>query len=415
MNMLTINKALTDFIKENINADVNKLLLSAKKNKDLSFDLTFAVDQIKARKQIKDKLPQWYACDDIIIPSRISAEQCSSEYTAGYKADLVKGDSLCDLTGGMGVDCFYMSRNIKSALYIERFEEYCQCAVHNFRALKTDNIKVLNNDSRDALDEIKENIDTFYIDPARRSDVNKRLFALEDCEPDIVSLKATLLQKAKRVIVKTSPMADIDMTIRLLPETKEVHVLSVKNECKELVFILENNEEENNADEKELSSDIKITCVNFLSDKEKETFVFYHNNEKEIGCQYCDDIKGYLYEPNSSVMKAGAFKSICLERDLRKLHINSHLYCSETYTDDFPGRKSEIVEVLEFSSKSIKGLNKRFPKANITVRNFPLSVDELRKKTGIKDGGDTYIFATISGDKKLLLVCRKVINDNSGF
>ena len=404
--MTDITPSLIEFINNNITSDTNKLLLSAKKS-GFDFDINFAIDQILCRKQIKDKLPEWYANKEIIIPSRISAEQCSSEYTARYKSTLVAGDSLCDLTGGMGVDCYYLSRDISKAIYIERFADYCDVARHNFKVLNADNIEVRNGDSREILNSI-ERIDTFYIDPARRSDVNKRLFALDECEPDIVGMKDELLNKSRRVIVKVSPMADIDMSVNLLPETIAVEVISVKNECKEVIFILERSIPDCTTNTS-AKNEIKINCINFISADTKESFLFSIGEEKNSTPEYARNIEKYLYEPNSSIMKAGAFKSVAERFNMKKLHVNSHLYCCENLEYDFPGRKFEVLDVIDFSSKTIKSIKKEIPKANITVRNFPLTVDELRKKTGIKEGGDIYIFATICGDKKLLLISRKAI------
>ena len=225
------------FVKEHAGDDLTRLLLSASRYP--SIDVPFAVDQIASRRQIKEKLPLWYANDDLLFPSKISAEQCSSEQTAFYKQRLVKEDeTLCDLTGGLGIDSYYFSRKVRQVTYIERFPAYCEAARNNFSALGVDNITVMEGDSTMLISQLPRT-DVFYIDPARRGEGNKRVFALQDCDPDLPALLPELFRHAPKVIAKLSPMADIRLTLELLPGTVEVHVLSVKNECKELLFVVE--------------------------------------------------------------------------------------------------------------------------------------------------------------------------------
>ncbi|MEG0992492.1 MAG: SAM-dependent methyltransferase [Bacteroidales bacterium] len=393
--MLRTDTQTFRFINENLMADPAKLLLSAKKHPEL--DMQFIADQILSRRQIREKLPEWYAQEQIIIPSRIAAEQCSSFQTAAYKQRLIKGETVCDLTGGLGVDTFYISKVTRKSFYIERFEAYCEAARHNFGVLGANHIEVMHGDSR----EIGiPDVDTIYLDPARRGDANKRLFDLHDCEPDIVSLKGDLLKNAMRVIVKISPMADITRTLSLLPETTQIHVLSVKNECKELLFVLDRVAED--------KPEPVIYCINYTSDGNEASFQFTTEEEQSGLPEYASEMGAYLYEPNASILKAGAFRSIALRFGLKKLQVNSHLYTSDEMISDFPGRIFKVEEVFEFTSKLSKKLAGEIPKANITVRNFPLSVDELRKKTKIKEGGEVYLFATTLGkETKLLIRCSK--------
>lgn len=381
------------FIQKHLNDDTNKLILAASKFPNL--DIPFLADQILARKQIKSKLPYWYGEESLIFPSRIAAEQCSSESTAEYKLRLVKGKVVCDLTGGLGVDSYYLSKQTVKSYYIERFENYCDAARNNFAVLGANHIEVLQGDSREILPSL-DAIDTIYVDPARRSDVNKRLFALEDCEPNILAMKESLLTKAKRLIIKISPMADVRLTMELLPETTEVHVISVKNECKELLFVLDA--------EKVKDDPVQLFCINFNTSGEEESFSFTRAQENHANPAYATGIKSYLYEPNASVLKAGAFKRIATHFGIEKLQINSHLYTSDELIMDFPGRIFKTEETFDFASKNIKKLNKSIPKANITVRNFPLSVEDIRKKTGIKEGGEIYLFATTLGKDLKVLV-----------
>ena len=228
---------LSRFIKEHESDDLNRLLLSASRYPGV--DIPFVVDQLKSRRQIKDKLPSWYQNDRLVFPAKIAAEQCSSEQTALYKQKLVEPQAhVCDLTGGLGIDSYFFSRKVQQVTYIERFPAYCEAAIHNFKVLEADNVTVLNGDSTELLAEI-DGIDVFYIDPARRGEGNKRVFALQDCEPDLTKLVPVLFSHAPRVIAKLSPMADIRMTLDLLPGVTDIQVLSVKNECKELLFVLE--------------------------------------------------------------------------------------------------------------------------------------------------------------------------------
>lgn len=395
---MKLTAEIKDFIAIHSRDDVASLLLKAKKYPEM--DIPFVAAQIQARRQIKDKLPLWYACNSLIFPSKVSAEQCSSEQTAAYKQRLVKDDAtLCDLTGGLGVDSYFFSRKVKSVMYVERFCKYCEAAQNNFDALQAGNITVVESDSVDYLERISS-VDVFYIDPARRGEGNKRVFALQDCEPDLVQIKPFLFEKAPLVIAKISPMADICHTLSLLPETKEVHVLSVKNECKELLFVMERGK---------ALSEATVYCVNYTSSGTEQCFNFTFSAEQGVILPIAPELRLYLYEPNASILKAGAFKSIAAGMGVEKLHVSSHLYTSDREVDDFPGRKFIVDEVIKFGGKNCCNLYRTLPQANITVRNFPLTVDELRKRTKIKEGGEVYLFATtLEGDEKVLIRCRKI-------
>lgn len=385
------------FVKEHAADDLNRLLLSASRYP--SIDVAFAVEQIASRRQIRDKLPAWYANDALLFPSKISAEQCSSEQTASYKQRLVKeSDRLCDLTGGLGIDSFYFSRQVSHVTYIERFPAYCEAARHNFAALNVANITIVEGDSKELVAGLPE-VDVFYIDPARRGEGNKRVYALTDCEPDLPALLPELFRHAPKVIAKLSPMADIRLTLDLLPGTTGIHVLSVKNECKELLFVVERDAE---------MVSPAIHCINFNSNGSEESFIFSLMDEQVEELHLACQMKRYFYEPNASLLKAGAFKSTAARFGMEKLHVSSHLYTSDERKDNFPGRSFVVEEVYPFSGKLCKSLAKDIPQANITVRNFPLSVEELRKRTKIADGGEVYLFATTLADNsKILVKCRK--------
>lgn len=395
MDALTTNQI--QFIKEHADDDPARLLLSASRYPDMN--IPFLAEQIAARRQIREKLPSWYGNDALIFPAKIAAEQCSSEQTALYKQKLVEPEwCMYDLTGGLGIDSYSFSRKVSRLFYIERFPLYCEAAQHNFSVLGAGNITVIQEDANRYLHRIPE-ADAFYLDPARRGESNKRVFALQDCEPDLPSLLPLLLQKAPKVIAKLSPMADIRMTLELLPGTTSVHILSVKNDCKEVLVVVERQPERKR---------IPVHCINFGSDGAESSFVFEWESEASTPVGWAEHMELFLYEPNASVLKAGAFKQIGAQMGVKKLHPNSHLYTLDERVEDFPGRIFQVEEIIPFTGKVCKGIAKTIPRANITVRNFPLTVDELRKRTKITDGGSVYLFATTLMDgSKVLIRCRK--------
>ena len=394
--------ALMAFIQAHLSDDPDRLLLSASRYPEI--DMPFVVAQITARRQIKEKLPTWYQQEQLLFPAKIAAEQCSSEQTALYKQQLVtEGDTLCDLTGGLGIDSYYFSRRVKQVYYIERFPSYCEVARANMATLGAQNVAVLEGDSTQWLDQLPA-IDVFYVDPARRGEGNKRMFALSDCEPDLTQLLPRLLAKAPRVIAKLSPMADLRQTLALLPTTQAIHILSVKNECKELLFVIGREPRE---------SAVPIHCVHLTKQAASdECFVCSLEAEQQAASHLATTLRRYLYEPNASVLKAGAFKQVACQFPVEKLQVSSHLYTSDHYLDRFPGRRFEVDEVIPFHSKSCKQLAGQSLQANVTTRNFPLTVEALRKKCRIREGGDIYLFATTGPkEEKLLIRTHKVLEE----
>lgn len=394
--------ALMAFIQAHLSDDPDRLLLSASRYPEI--DMPFVVAQITARRQIKEKLPTWYQQEQLLFPAKIAAEQCSSEQTALYKQQLVtEGDTLCDLTGGLGIDSYYFSRRVKQVYYIERFPSYCEVARANMATLGARNVVVLEGDSTQWLDQLPA-IDVFYVDPARRGEGNKRMFALSDCEPDLTQLLPRLLAKAPRVIAKLSPMADLRQTLALLPTTQAIHILSVKNECKELLFVIGREPRE---------SAVPIHCVHLTKQAASdEYFVCSLEAEQQAASHLATTLRRYLYEPNASVLKAGAFKQVACQFPVEKLQVSSHLYTSDHYLDRFPGRRFEVDEVIPFHSKSCKQLAGQSLQANVTTRNFPLTVEALRKKCRIREGGDIYLFATTGPkEEKLLIRTHKVLEE----
>ena len=394
-----LNQQFWDFVHSH--ADDNCLSLRLKYSNVSDFNISYAIDQIEARQKVKDKLSFVAHNKRFLFPSILSAEQCTCEAVARFKANhILKGcyNSICDLTGGLGIDTLAFSSVIPSVTYVERYAEYCLAANHNFRLLNR-NIRVINSDCSDFL---KENIgfDALYIDPARRGESNKRLFAFADCEPNVVELLPRMFEVANDVYIKASPMADISMSINELKYVCDIYVISYKNECKELLFRLNKSETAIN--------DVNIICVD-IQTSSTSLYKFKYLEESSISDIVYSDPLNYLYEPSSAILKAGAFKSVAKFYDVNKLAQSSHIYTSNSFVNSFQGRKFKIDNVIPFSSKLVKSLFKTIPVANISVRNFPLKADELRRKLKIKDGGDIYIFATTDCNKqKILILCSKI-------
>lgn len=400
--MILIDKRTQDFISEHEADDVRSLALRAKSYSHINFH--FALKQIAGRQIAKQKLPSWYQNREIIYPQHLSLEQSSSEKTAMYKTGLLNGSKSCtliDLTGGLGVDFSFMSRCVDKAVYVEKQPELVNIARHNSEALGLINTTIIEDDAEnylDKIDPIDNNI--IYIDPARRNSDGKKTVFLEDCAPNLIDIDDLLTEKSIKTIIKLSPMLDISHAINSLKNISRIHIVSVNNETKELLLVKEKNSERQT-----------IHCINILNNDTQETFVFSRAQENDTYIEYTETLLTYLYEPNSSIMKAGAYKSIASVFDLKKLHTNSHLYTSDKYCKDFPGRKFVVKDILSPNKKETKNLLKRLSQANISIRNYPMSVQEIRKQTKLKEGGENYIFATtLSNEKKVLILCEKADN-----
>lgn len=392
---MKLTDATIEFIKEHVADDPSRLALQAKKYPDV--DMPFVITQIMGRKIAKDKIPSWGNTDGLIYPRHLSLEQCSSEATAKYKASLVKGDTLVDMTGGMGIDCAFLSANFRKGVYVERQSELCEIASLNFPLLGLSHIDVVNGDGVEYLSKV-EKVDWLFIDPARRNEQGGKVVAIADCEPNVSEISELLVSKAEKVMIKLSPMLDLSLALHDLPFAREVHVVSVNNECKELLVILSSEQEREK---------MQIHCVNILRNGELQTYSFEKEDEQQ-GCDYANQVERFLYEPNASILKAGAYKSIACNYQLRKLHPNSHLYTSDRLIADFPGRKFECEAVFSLNKKELKANLGDMKQANITIRNFPSSVAELRKRLKLMDGGDTYLFATtLANEQKVIVKCHK--------
>lgn len=385
--------------------DVRRLALTTRQE---GLDLTAALTQIEGRRKAMEKIPSWADREDIVFPPQLSMEQCSSELTALYKLHLVRSlssaageelEDFTDLTGGLGIDCAFIAKAFGKATYVERQAHLCALARHNFKVLGLTHTEVCREDAETHLNAMP-NCQWIYLDPARRSNAGGKVAAIRDCEPNLLEMRERLMEKAARVLVKLSPMLDIRKAVEELQHVSEVHVVAVDNECKELLFILEKT-----AGDKPLS----VTCADLsLRRQEPRLFTFCEQDEK-MPCRLASDLRSYLYEPNASLLKAGAYKSVANRWNLEKLHPNSHLYTADTLQADFHGRIFEVEACSSFGKKDLKALLQGIDKANLTVRNFPQSVSDLRKRLKLKEGGEHYFFATTLHDgKKVLVRCKPV-------
>ena len=402
---MLINEKTRDFIRQHENDDVRKLALQGSKHQDV--DLLLALQQIAGRQIARRKLPVWGATDDLFYPPHLNMEQCSSEQTARYKASLLKGGQrYVDLTGGFGVDFYWMSQGFRERIYVERDEALCAIAEHNFEVLGL-RCTVCCCDTATYLAEM-EHADVVYLDPARRDEHGARTFGIADCTPNLLELLPLLCAKADTIVVKLSPMLDWRKAVNDLQCVSEVHIVSVDNECKELLLILKNEQRDN----------LRLVCVNNASVFE---IVRTARTASPNGSDYefapyglktpprDADANHYLYEPNASIMKAGCFEALEERFPVSQVSSNSHLFLSDEEICQFPGRGFKILAVSSMNKKELKPVLATISQANITVRNFPLSAQQLRQRLKIKDGGDLFIFATTTAKGvHQLFICRKI-------
>ena len=450
-----MNQATQDFIRQYQDDDVRQLAFLGSKYPEV--DMPFALDQIRGRKMARVKLPRWASLEGIIYPPHISMEQCSSESTALYKAELaarllglpasssgteMKAENeieFVDLTGGFGVDFSYIAARLGvKSMYVERQAHLCEAAKENFGRLGLKNVIVKNGDGIEVLHSfhpkkkdvasaddslgitydqprslLKTNLGLkiIFIDPARRDDAGNKVVSLKDCTPDVTVLQEEMFLKADYVIIKLSPMLDWHRAISELSHVREVHIISVNNECKELLLVLSARNmgemEASSADgEVKHAGNLRIYCIN-----DAQSFVCdeldMESSQVKIAPSTLEEMQ-YLYEPNASLMKAGCFGVLSGRYDARMLSKNSHLFVSREPIAAFPGRSFRIIAVSSFNKKELKRHLSGITKANIATRNFPLSVAELRKRLKLKDGGETYIFATtLSDESHVLMITEK--------
>lgn len=383
-----------DFIKDHINDDPAEIMLQSRKFPDLP--MRDIVVQIASRQKAKDKLPEWFGNYELILPPKQNLEQASSEISAKFKARFVEGDSLVDLTGGTGVDTFYLSQNMRSTVYVEPNEELCAVSKHNFEALEA-NIEVQNFTAEDMLNQNTVQSDWIFIDPSRRDDSQNRVYALQDCEPNVIELEEQLLNSAKNVLIKASPMLDIKKTLQQFSSCYKVQVVAVDNEVKELLLYLRKDNDE----------EADIEAWNISDKRDEEQFSFKYSEEEASDFNIGEPIR-YIYEPNAALMKAGAYKLLSSEFGVLKLHPNTHLYTSDELIENFPGKKLLIKEVFKPSKKEIKKRVKN-DTVNVIVRNYPMGANEIKKKFGLKDGGEEFlIFCELEGVGLRAILCERV-------
>ena len=431
---MEIKQETIDFIALHANDDVRLLALQA--NKQHAIDIAFALNQIAGRQKARQKIPSWAATEGIVYPPHLNMEQCSSEATARYKAAIVRAapcTTMADLTGGLGVDFSFMARECDKAFYVEQNTDLCQLAAHNLPLLGLNNVVVENTEAEEFLKRCGQ-LDVLFADPARRDNHGGRTYGIADCTPDLLGLMPVMTDKARRIVAKLSPMldwqkavADIHAAAEGKARVQAVHIVAVANECKELLLDISsqpptvppNNTSLHSTQGEAETTMAKpaIVCINLLPNGSMEQFVCHETGQaasvgkKQMGKNgSVEDLKetAFLYEPNAAIMKAGCFDPLTDEYGVSPISANSHLFVSDHFIGNFPGRR--------FSVKSVSSLNKRdirmaiggLSQANITVRNFPLSVAELRKRLHLKDGGSIYVFATTTASNDhLLFICEK--------
>ncbi|MAQ75408.1 MAG: SAM-dependent methyltransferase [Aquimarina sp.] len=388
MNPNIFHKEVQDFINDQVEkgTDINKIILSGSPFNDIS--IQELAQQIQGKIIAKKKFTYLYKTDSIYYPPKLNLEQTSSQTTAEYKSTLVTGKKLIDITGGLGIDSYFFSKNFENIIHCEINSELSIIAKHNFTKLNAENISTQLEDGLKVLERTND-LDWIYIDPSRRNEVKGKVFFLKDCIPNVPEHLSTLFLKADNIIIKTSPLLDIKAGLEELSNVCEVHIVAVNNEVKELLWILKKN----------FDGQLQLRTVNITSTK-NEIYSFSPSDEQTTFAEYGLPEK-YLYEPNAAIMKSGGFMSIGRDYNLNKLHQHSHLY-TNTKLIDFPGRVFKIQSVIPYHKKTIQKLN--ISKANITTRNFPDPVFVLRKKLKIRDGGNDYLFFTTNRDNQRIVI-----------
>lgn len=394
------NEATIQFVTEHREEDVRTLALQTRRNGDI--DMPWALDQIQGWQTACRKLPSWAAIDGIIYPPHLSMEQCSSEQTARYKAGIVdhlpewSHKTLIDLTGGFGVDFAFMANCCQRAIYVERQEHLCETARHNFELLGLSHATIINKDAESVLDELTTDPAStlLYLDPARRDTNSSRTYAIADCTPNVLELRPLLFKAAQNNLIKLSPMLDWHKAVSDLGnQVAEVHIVSVANECKELLMLLKANH----------TGEPVIHCVN------DDQLLTYTPLQNDVPLPLADNgDAAFLYEPNASVMKAGCFSVLTERYPIRALAVDSHLFVSDSEIRDFPGRSFIIDTVTTMNKKELSQALAGTSRANVATRNFPITAQQLRQRLRLKDGGDTYIFGTTNArNQHLLYICHK--------
>jgi predicted RNA methylase len=392
LNFPILHPEIQDFINANLKTSITKLALMS--NPFPLVKWTSVLEQIECRQKSETKLPHWFRTASIVFPQKISIEQTSSEITAAYKSSLIEGESIIDLTGGFGVDAFYFAKKFTSLIHCEINEELSKIVAHNFQQLGVHNVQCFADDSETVLKSMDKKFDWIYIDPSRRSDFKGKVFMLKDCTPNVPELIDHYLLFSNKILIKTAPILDITAGLQELKFVKSIHVVAVNNEVKELLWEIS----------KENDAPTVIHTVN-IRDKSVENFQFNLGSTNVFASYGLP--KKYIYEPNSAIMKSGGFYEVSVQFGLDKLHANSHLYSANNLIS-FPGRIFKIVQIIPYQKKEMKTVLEG-KKANVSTRNFPDSVEQIRKKWKILDGGDLYCFFTTDlNNNKIVLLCSKI-------
>ena len=382
-----MTKEFIDFVNAHRDEDTAQLLLSAARYP--SIDMPAAVQQIEGLRTAREKWPGLLAFEEFFYPPRLNREQSSSEATARYKASIISSDdcqlsTIADLTGGMGVDTLAFAKVAQHVDYVERDPQLCAIMEHNLRALRIDNVSVHCADSMEWLTAAGR-YDLLFVDPARRAASGRKVAAFEDCMPNILEHAEMLRMHCRLLMVKASPMIDIDLGCRQLGNVNEVHVVGVKGECKEVLFVCG-----------EPQGEPRITC---------EEVSFTRSEEAATEARYVKTMGRYLYEPDAMLMKGGPFKIIAVRYGIEQLGHNTHLYTSEKRLDGFPGRVFEVLQELKLSRKEVAAV---IPdgKAHVVTRNYPVEAAALQRQLGLREGGDVFVVATSVGDRKCGFLCK---------
>lgn len=392
MNKEILNIDIQTFITNSLDKNITSIVL--KGTSFSSVNTKEIIEQIEAKNKCEYKLPTWFQTKNIYYPNKLNIEQTSSEITASYKSKLIYGEHIIDLTGGFGVDCYYFSKQFKQVVHCELDMHLSKLVSYNYKQLGVNSIDTKNIDGIQFLSTNNKLFDWIYADPSRRHDTKGKVFFLNDCLPNIPKHLNDIFRHTKNIMIKTSPLLDISIGINELKFVKTIHVVAVNNEVKELIWILE----------KGFTNEIEIKTVNLTKNKDVH-FGFFLEVEKNQESLYSKPLT-YLYEPNAAILKAGAFNSTSNMLNVFKLQKHSHLYTSKNLID-FPGRRFKIDAILPYNTKEIKTLGLK--KANVTTRNFPDSVEKIRKKLALKDGGDVYLFFTTDFElNKIVIVSTKI-------
>jgi len=388
MNSQLLQPEVQEFVR-NYEDDVSKLAFSGSPFEKVS--TIELIEQIESLRKAKSKLPSWYAQPAILYPPKLNLEQTSSEVTAEYKSSIIKGDSLADITGGLGIDSFFFARHFDLVAHFELNSALSEIAAHNFRQLGVSNINCLASDGLKHV--LSHSYSAIYADPSRRHVSKGKVFFLKDCEPNIPENLDAILNHCDVLLLKTSPMLDISAGLKELKNVAEIHIVAVNNEVKELLWLLN-------------KKDISPTGIKTINITANSRFSFDFEWGSQADVKFSKPLT-YLFEPNASIMKSGGMNHIVDIFSLLKLHEHTHLFTSNELIA-FPGRRFQIAEVIAYSKINMREIS-RLGKANISVRNFPLTVAELRKKWKLKDGGSSYLFfVTLNDNSKAVLVCKKI-------